>query len=91
MITWDELPLDIQNKMLERQYEQTGKRDEKIFIEHIKAGALSYGFTWDIAKEGHNFWANILTHKDINHFYTIYPKKEDLPLEELIKEFEELL
>ena len=91
MITWDELPSDIQGKMLERQYEQIGIRNEEIFIKFIKAGSSSDGFNWKSSEEGHDFWEIILNHGNIDHFYTKYIKKEDLPLEELIKEFKELL
>jgi hypothetical protein len=31
MKKWNELPPEIQEKMLERQFEQTGKRDPSVF------------------------------------------------------------
>lgn len=55
MITWDELPSDIQDKMFERQYEQSRIRNEKIFIEDIKAACSSNGFNWKNSEEGHDF------------------------------------
>jgi len=90
-VKWQELPLEIQNKMLERQYDQNRIKDEKIFIASINSGTSSFGFNWANSPEGHKFWEQIIKYGDIEHFYTIYEKEEDKPLSELIENFKKLI
>lgn len=68
---WQDLPKEIQEKMLERQFEQTGKRDESEFIEIITGG-----FLWSDSPEGNTYWSKILSDDNISHFYTLYPKQD---------------
>ena len=92
---WQDLPKEIQEKMLERQEEQTGKRDESVFENNITAGHILGGFTWYKTHEGDIFWRKILKFGNISHFYTLYPKQEspypkvmmvsDSPFTEIIK------
>ena len=74
MIKWNELPQEIQERMLEEQEKQTGKRDASVFEENTEDG-----FVWDSSKEGFDFWEEILIHKNIEHFYTLYPKLKTNP------------
>jgi hypothetical protein len=57
--------------MLERQEEQTGKRDASVFEK-----SCINGFDFSITPEGDDFWCTILIDNEISHFYTLYPKKE---------------
>lgn len=68
---WQDLPKEIQEKMLERQFEQKGKRDESEFIEIITGG-----FLWSDSPEGNTYWSKILSDNNISHFYTLYPKQD---------------
>lgn len=73
---WKELPIEIQNLILERQYEQVGIRNARIFKDNICAGAESDGFTWEHTIEGHDFWEDILDsyHGKVDGFYEKYPE-----------------
>lgn len=89
-MTWDKLPTEIQNLMLERQFEQTGKKDAGVFEESIYSGKNNGGFSWLKSIEGSDFWVNILSCGDIDHFYTLYPKEDAAKqLAELQAEFEQ--
>ena len=71
---WHELPHEIQEKMLERQLEQSGKKDPKVFEINISASKSSGGFDWDKTPEGSILWHSITGYKEFDIFYTIYPK-----------------
>jgi hypothetical protein len=68
---WQDLPKEIQEKMLERQFEQKGKRDASVFEE-----CISNGFEWRSTPEDSFFWSTILIDNNISHFYTLYPKQD---------------
>lgn len=71
---WKDLPEEIQNVMLKRQYEQTGTTNVAVFEKKIFSGKLNGGFDWDQSTEGRDFWNKILREGKIEHFYTVYPK-----------------
>ena len=75
MITWNELPVEIQNRMLDEQERQGNKRDPRPFRIKVHEDKLNGGMNWDETNEGDNFWISVLT-KDFNHFYTEYPKEK---------------
>ena len=75
MITWNELPVEIQNRMLDEQERQGNKRDPKPFRIEVCEDKLNGGMNWCETNEGDNFWISVLT-KDFNHFYTEYPKEK---------------
>ncbi len=71
IMKWQDLPKEIQEKMLERQFEQTGRRDARVFERLI-----TDGFEWRSFPEGSDFWDTILIDDNPSHFYTLYPKQE---------------
>ena len=73
-ITWADLPEEIQNKMLEHQKSQTGKRDESVFIKDIQAGAETGGITWDETPDEGDFWEDIINRGNFKTFFKRYPK-----------------
>ena len=76
---WRDLPKDIQNLMLERQFEQTGHKDPTVFEDDITMGTDDGGgFTWEHTIEGHQFWEDILDPYSgkIDGFYEKYPKQK---------------
>lgn len=73
---WEDLPIEIQEKMLERQVEQGNPRDPEVFKDCISYGQSNKGFTWEATPEGHRFWEDILLRGDISTFYTKYPKSK---------------
>jgi hypothetical protein len=72
---WKDLPNEIQEIMLERQEEQTGKKDKSVFVKHIFACLYLSGFSWENTQEGYEFWEEILGKGNIDHFYTLYRKE----------------
>ena len=73
MITWNKLPKEIQDKMLEHQVAQGNKRNPEVFIRNISSNEHANGFNWEEAQEGYNFWYAVII-LDFNYFYTLYPK-----------------
>ena len=71
---WKDLPREIQEKMLERQLEQTGKKEPDVFSKRLDAGKRSGGFNWDETIEDEYFWDDIIRHENFDIFYMIYPK-----------------
>ena len=76
MITWNDLPLEIQNRMLEHQEKQGYLKNPDVFKKETGAGLTKKGFVWGHTIEGHDFWFDILHHGKFNIFYKIYPKKD---------------
>jgi hypothetical protein len=72
-VTWDELPIEIQKRMLECQVEQGNNKDETVFREYVWVGKHSGGFTWDKTDEGEDFWNDIIHNKNFNVFFERYP------------------
>lgn len=71
-----DIPDDIVEKLLERQFEQTGYRNPEIFERSIGACAGQGGMDWKATIEGTNFWAKILSvgRRNFTVFYEIYPR-----------------
>lgn len=63
-----DLPKEIQEKMIERRYEQKGDRDTTLFEKNVE-----YGFIWRYTSEGHNFWEKVIRKLDFNTFWAKYP------------------
>ena len=75
MIQWHELPKEIQQKMLEHQEKQTGKRDESVFKKDIYSSVDMGGFDWISSQEEEDFWYEIIENGNISKFYETYPKE----------------
>lgn len=45
------------------------------FIETRHAGTSNGGFNWDGTDEGYDFWDTIMSNRNPEHFYTVYPKE----------------
>jgi hypothetical protein len=91
--TWQDLPKEIQEEMLNEQERQGNKRDAGVFIEDISHNNLLKGFNW----EGHEKlkyeeWKEILHEGNFAPFYEKFPKKDhdtiawDDPVEMLVWE-----
>jgi hypothetical protein len=93
MKKWSELPAEIQEKMLEHQEAQTGKRDASVFEKSIATNSEQMGFNWCRTSEGINFWLDIIDYGKFDLFYERYPKeelrKELKSLKSKVKELEE--
>lgn len=64
-------PIEVVQKMVERQVEQYGKADIKQFQE-----CRCDGFTWSATIEGNPFWSNVIIDEDFNSFFSKYPKRK---------------
>lgn len=65
-----DFPIEIVEKMLEKQQEQKGYTNIKT-LQTVVDGA----FQWDMTSEGHTFWENVIRYKYFNIFFKKYPKK----------------
>ena len=79
MIQFKDLPVEIQQRMLDEQERQGNKRDAEVFEEYIMAGARAgAGFFWAESVEGYAFWEKIIMNGDFSVFYAKYPKRPAL-------------
>lgn len=69
-----DFPIEVVQKMVERQYEQTGKCDVKVFQNNKYTGEKNGGFTWGKTIERDNFWDNVIGYNDFGVFFEKYPK-----------------
>lgn len=69
-------PMEVIEKMLERQYEQYKVVDVSVFEDDRSAGKALSGFTWRDTEEGFNFWWNVISERDFSRFFKMYPKAE---------------
>ena len=70
-------PVEVVEKMLERQVEQGNKRDLSVFEKSIYFYKNIGGFNWDETIEGTSFWDKVLRVKNFHHFFEKYPKGEN--------------
>jgi hypothetical protein len=71
-----DFPIEVVEKMLERQVKQGNKRDVSVF-ERL-SNAEYEGFNWKNTIEGFAFWINVISGKNFALFFEKYPKKEVL-------------
>jgi len=76
MKKWDELPVEIQEKMLERQFEQKGRKDSSVFKIDPSADKRRGGINFHETEEGHDFWANVIFYNHFDIFFQRYPKQQ---------------
>ena len=74
MTKFERAPIEVQEKMLERQVEQGNHRDPNVYIRSFSSGRSKGGFTWSDTPEGHDFWSNIDDYEDYSEFFELYPK-----------------
>ena len=60
MAKWEELPVEIQERMLQCQEEQGNKKDESVFIRKINELKRDGGFNWGDTKEESSFWSDVI-------------------------------
>ena len=71
-------PKEIIACMLEIQEEQWGKIDVSVFEKDRTAGETPKGFVWWDAKEGYDFWNEVIRYKNFALFFEKYPKKQEI-------------
>lgn len=70
-----DFPPEIVELMLQRQFEQTGKRDVSLFEKNKTLGKGAGGFNWGDTIEGRDFWDDVIEDKKFDVFYKKYPKE----------------
>lgn len=66
-------PREVISKMLERQYEQTGKVDATVFEGCSIAAKHEGGFDWSKTKEDLPFWEGVISKRKFSVFFNKYP------------------
>jgi hypothetical protein len=80
MIQFKDLPIEIQQRMLDEQERQGNPRDANVFEKEITAIIPEGGFLWEESVEGFNFWKEIIWNRNFAVFYEKYPKESDKKL-----------
>lgn len=69
-------PIEVVQKMVDIQFEQTGKTDISVFQRFGSADAEDGGFNWDDAICGEDFWHKVIVKRKFNKFFECFPKQE---------------
>ena len=80
MIKFKDLPIEIQQRMLDEQERQGNPRYANVFERDITAVLSEGGFSWEDSMEGFNFWKEIIWNRNFAIFYEKYPKASDKKL-----------
>lgn len=75
-LKFDDLPKEIQAKMLDHQEAQGNKRDPEVFRKALDMDKCVGGFDWDKTPKGHKFWRDILLDGNLQTFYYCYPSPD---------------
>ena len=75
MIQFKDLPMEIQQRMLDEQERQGYPRNAEVFEKEIMATPQEGGFLWGGSVEGFDFWNKIITDGNLAIFYEKYPKR----------------
>jgi hypothetical protein len=63
--SWNDLSIEIQNRMLECQEEQGNPRNPEIFKKKIDSDKNQGAFDWEDTKEGFNYWRDGFLRKNL--------------------------
>lgn len=64
-------PIEVVQKMVERQVEQGRTADVEVF-QRDRIDGVS-GFTWRLTEEGVDFWSDVIGERDFDEFFSLYP------------------
>jgi hypothetical protein len=70
-----DFPPEIVKMMLQRQFEQVGKRYVSVFEDMRGADKSQNGFNWNETPEPNIFWYNVINQKKFDVFFEKYPKE----------------
>lgn len=80
-----DFPIEVVEKMIERQVEQGNKPDAKAFHRYASNDAIDGGFNWHDTIEGTQFWDIVISDNNFNVFFEMYPKHID---DKILKAYE---
>ena len=66
-------PIEIVARMCYHQYRQTNTLDVDRFESMKTSGSDLGGFTWYDTTEGEIFWASVISNKNFDKYFSIYP------------------
>ena len=69
-----DFPIEVVQKMVERQVEQGNEPDVTIFQKDCRAPRYNSGFTWESTIEGDGFWYRVIALGMFDEFFKRYPK-----------------
>lgn len=69
-----DFPIEIVQRMVDYQYEQTGKYNVSLFQNYKTSDKHAGCFTWGNTAEGHLFWSKVIVYKEFDVFFKKYPK-----------------
>lgn len=75
MIQFKDLPVEIQERMLDEQVRQGNTQNAEVFEKDIVEGVGEGGFNWGQSVEGGVFWHEIVCNGNFAIFYKKYPKR----------------
>ena len=78
MIQFKDLPVEIQERMLDEQVRQGNPRNADVFERRTTAPGREGGFNWSKSVDGFDFWDRIIGIGDFAVFYDKYPKLPQL-------------
>ena len=70
----ENFPIEVVEKMLEKQYKQVNKKDITVFQAYKCSEAQHGGFNWQDTIEGHDFWRDVIRKENFDRFFERYPK-----------------
>ena len=68
-------PIEVVQKMVERQVEQRNPADVTVFQKHKCTGRVFKGFEWVETDEGIDFWNDVIRYENFHVFFEKYPKE----------------
>lgn len=70
-----DFPIEVVQKMIERQVEQGNEADVSVFQEKRAVGFGFGGFYWSETIEEEDFWSSVIDEKNFDVFFAKYPKE----------------
>lgn len=70
----ENFPIEVVEKMIERQVEAGNAPNVKVFQNWIRGGKVNGGFDWKNTREGHDFWDDVIIGEKFEIFFKKYPK-----------------
>ena len=67
-------PIEVVEKMLQKQYKQINKIDITVFQNNKNAEDGYGGFNWGSTIEGYEFWSKVIRYEKFDVFFERYPK-----------------
>jgi hypothetical protein len=74
LMDFKNLPVEIQERMLNEQVQQGNPRNAEVFENNIIANNRLGAFNWSESVEGYDFWEEIIQNGNFAIFYEKYPK-----------------